>query len=460
MTSRGERWFVAVVFGVYAAATLIVALHHEPWRDEADPWLLIRDGGVSTVLARTGWVGMPALWYLAITPLVKLGLPYVSMTLLNLAFAWAAALLFLIAAPFPRVVRALFVCSFFMAYEYAVIARPYALGLLLLFAALMAWRRRATAPMAFAICVALLANTTPHMLLLAAVLGLIYVREHRAPLAIAVMLAGGLLSVAQLWVPADAPARHVVRFVAPGHAVGAFGDAFFPRMNVVYGPVLGAAIIAAVSLSIGRRFTPQLFLWCSLLGLSTIFVFIWMGGTRHSGLVLMSVIGALWLARDEGALRAEQEVMALLTVVLAIAVASGVWMAVQELRFPFSGSKEMAAYLRTAEIARRLPMAAHPPAMGEAVLPYLPGRSLYYAGTGREGTYMLWDALYSRAAELSTRLAAADARTHFGEQPFLLLVNRRLVDDRGYRLLHATERPFGYLDEQFFLYASEYTGAR
>jgi hypothetical protein len=87
MTSRGERWFVAVVFVLYAAATLAVALHHEPWRDEADPWLLIRDGRVSTMLARTGWAGMPALWYLALAPVVKLGLPYEAMTLLNLAFA-------------------------------------------------------------------------------------------------------------------------------------------------------------------------------------------------------------------------------------------------------------------------------------------------------------------------------------------------------------------------------------
>ncbi|MEA2464906.1 MAG: hypothetical protein QOJ98_2653, partial [Acidobacteriota bacterium] len=167
---RPERWFIAVVFGLYAAITLVVALHHEPWRDEADPWLLIRDGGVLTMLARTGYVGMPALWYLAVTPLVKLGLPYGSMTLLNLAFAWAAALLFLIAAPFPRYVRALFVFSYFAAYEYSVLARPYALAMLLLFCALAAWRNRAARPMPFAISVALLANATPHTLILGAML--------------------------------------------------------------------------------------------------------------------------------------------------------------------------------------------------------------------------------------------------------------------------------------------------
>lgn len=452
MTSRSERWFVAAVFGLYAAATLFVALHHEPWRDEADPWLLIRDGGVSTMLARTGFVGMPALWYLALAPLVKLELPYVSMTLLNLAFAWGAALLFLIAAPFPRLVRALFVFSYAIFFEYAVIARPYALAVLLFFGALAAWRRRETNPLPFAICVALLANTTPHMLFVAAVLGLMYVRRHRAPLAIAVMLLGGLLSVAQLWPPAGAPPRHIVRRVDPAAVRSAVGSAFFPRTQVRFGSVVGAGVIVAVALAIGKRTSAQLFLWGSLAALSFIYALVWMAGARHGALIFIAVFGALWLARDEGPLRAEPELMVLVNVVLAIQAASGLWIGWVEIRRPFSGSTEMAEYLRRPDVAR-YPIAAHPPAMGEAVLPYLPGKQLYYAGMERYGTYMLWDGRYSRAAEMSAGTAARMAREHFGERPYLLLLNRRLPDKRSYRLLHMTARPFAYADEQYFLYA-------
>ncbi|HEX8252429.1 MAG TPA: hypothetical protein VF846_04700 [Thermoanaerobaculia bacterium] len=444
-----ERRFAAIVFGVYAAITLAVALHHEPWRDEADPWLLVRDGGISTMLARTGYAGMPALWYLALAPLVKLGLPYVSMTLLNLAFAWAAALVFLVAAPFPRYVRALFVFSYFLSYEYAAIARPYALAVLLLFAALASWRW----PMRFALFVALLANTTPHMLLIAAILGALYLRERPRRAAIAIMLAGGLLSAVQLLPPRDAPQGHVLRGASLLPVQEAVATAFFPRTEMQGRSLFAAAIVAAVSLSIGARATPQIFLWASLAALSFIYAFIWMGGARHAGLLLIVVIATLWLAVLDGRLRAESELMALLAVPLAISclLMPRVWL--RELREPFSGAAEMASWLERNGHARAR-IAAHAPNRAQAVLPYL-DRTFFYPARGRDGSYMTWDAAHKRAQAMDDATAARIAREHLRGASFLLLLNAPLQNAHGFQLLHATARPFGHRDEQYFLYAAE-----
>ncbi|HYK03564.1 MAG TPA: hypothetical protein VE974_17540 [Thermoanaerobaculia bacterium] len=455
--SRQERWFVAVVFGLYAAITLAVALHHEPWRDEADPWLLIRDGGVLTMLSRTGYVGMPALWYLAIAPLVKLGLPYVSMTLLNLAFAWAAALLFLIAAPFPRPVRALFVFSYFMAYEYSVIARPYALAMLLLFCALATWRHRATRPMPFAFSVALLANATPHTLILGAMLGaaFLYDRGLKARAPLAVMLLGGMLSFVQLAPPADAPEGHVLRGASATRVASAVSSAFFPHLSVRGGWLLGALVIGGAALAIGNRAAPQIFLWGSLALLSVLYGLVWMGGVRHGGPVLLAVLGALWLAQLERPLRAEGEVIWLVAAVLALACVSSVRMWIDDVNQPFSGSKELAEHLKRTGLERQ-EIAAHRPPHGEAVLPYLlGGKKLYYAGMEQYGSYMLWNAQYNRAYGMYDHQAAELARRHFGERPFLFLVTRPLGRNvPGYRLLFTTALPFAHFDEQYFLYAS------
>jgi hypothetical protein len=456
MPPRSERWFIAIVFGLYAAITLVVALHHEPWRDEADPWLLIRDGGVATMLARTGYVGMPALWYLAITPLVKLGLPYVSMTLLNLAFAWAAALLFLIAAPFPRSVRALFVFSYFAAYEYSVLARPYALAMLLLFCALATWRNRATRPMPFAISVALLANATPHTLILGAMLGAAFLydqgRKARAPLA--VMLLGGMLSFVQLAPPADAPEGHVLRGASTQRVASAVSSAFFPHLYVSGGGLLSALLIGGAALAIGNHAAPQLFLWGSLTLLSVLYGLVWMGGVRHGGPILLAVLGALWLARVERPLRAEREVMLLVGVVLALACISSVRMWIDDIQQPFSGSRELAEHLKRTGLDRQ-EIAAHRPPHGEAVLPYLPGKKFFYAGMEQYGSYMLWNAQYNRAYGMYDHQAAELARRHFGERPFLLIVTRPLGRNvSGYRLLFTTALPFAHLDEQYFLYSS------
>lgn len=453
---RSERWFVAVVFGLYAAITLVVALHHEPWRDEADPWLLIRDGGVMTMLARTGYVGMPALWYLALAPVVKLGLPYVAMTLLNLAFAWAAALLFLVAAPFPRHVRALFVFSYFAAYEYAVIARPYALAMLLLFCALAAWRERASRPMRFALAVAFLANATPHTLILAAFLGTAYLYERRleARPALAVMLIGGMLSFVQVAPPADAPEGHVLRGASMARVTSAVASAFFPDAGVPAAALVAAMLIAIAALAIGKCVAAQLFLWGSLAFLSILYAFVWMGGVRHGGIVLLTVIGALWMARVDTPLNGDRAVMLLLSVALAVGCISSVRSWSDDVRYPYSGAKELADYLRRTGLAR-YEIAAHRPPHGEAVLPYLPRKKFYYAGMQQYGSYMLWNAGYNRAYGMYDHQAAELAREHFGDRPFLLLLTRPLGRKAdGYRLLYTTAVPFRQFDEQYFLYAS------
>jgi hypothetical protein len=456
MQQRAERWFVAAVFAVYAAATLFVALHHEPWRDEADPWLLIRDGGVMTMLARTGYVGMPALWYLALAPLVKLGLPYLAMTLLNLAFAWAAALLFLIAAPFPRVVRALFVFSYFAAYEYSVLARPYALAMLLLFCALATWRDRVARPMPFAVAVALLANATPHTLILGGMLGaaFLYDRGTQARAALAVMIIGGMLSFVQIAPPADAPEGHVLRGASAERVASAVSSAFFPHLHVRGGWAIGALLIAGAALAIGKRAAPQIFLWGSLALLSVLYGLVWMGGVRHGGPVLLAVIGALWLARLEAPLHAERAVLLVLAITLLLSCISSVRMWIDDVREPFSGSKEMAEYLKRTGLDRQ-EIAAHRPPHAEAVLPYLPGKQFYYAGMERYGSYMLWNAQYNRAYGMYDHQATELARRHFGARPFLLLLTQPLGRNAsGFRLLYTTELPFGHFDEQYFLYAS------
>jgi hypothetical protein len=454
MPARNERRFVTVVFCLHVALTSFVALHHERWRDEADPWLLLRDGGVATMLERTGYVGSPALWYLLQAPLVKLGLPYGSMTVLNVAIACAAVLLFLITAPFSRTLRALFALSFFPAYEYAVIARPYALLMLLLFAALAAWRSRTEHPLRFALCVALLANTTVHGLILAAILGGLYLKDRRfaSPGALVLMLTGGLLSFVQLLPPAGAPDGHVLRSFAPTNAAIALANAFFPRVPAAIGALGGAAILLCVAFAVARNRVPRLFLGGSVAALLCVYVFVWFGALRHSGLIMLCVIGALWLAAFEGPLPPRP--MFLLSAAFAVSTIATAATAVQEVREPFSAAAEMAAYLRTNGLAGRN-LAAHRAAPAAAVLAYLPPTRCYYAGMQREGSYMLWDAAQRRGARMSYETAALMTKAHFGARPHLLLLNDAMpnAERRGYRLLHATGTPFRIRDERYLLYA-------
>jgi len=206
--SRQRLSWVAVGLAAYVAIQVVLAWHHEPWRDEADTWLIARDADLRGLFRLTAYMGSPALWYVLVKGLVALGLPYFSQQLLNLAIATAAVGLFLVRAPFPPWLRLLFAFSFFPAYEYSVVTRSYATGMLLIFAAAALHARRRARAIPHALVVVALANVNVHGLVLASVIGALRLWEarralRRAAAPVGVMLAGGLAAVWQLWPPPD-----------------------------------------------------------------------------------------------------------------------------------------------------------------------------------------------------------------------------------------------------------------
>jgi hypothetical protein len=138
-------------------------------------------------------------------------------------------------------------------------------------------------------------------------------------------------------------------------------------------------------------------------------------------------------------------------------VGSAVYTAVNaslDIRYAFSGSREMAAFIdhRFDDTA----IAAHNMYTAEAILPYLGGRRFWYAGLGQYGTFMKWDRQQGVGVHMSYEVAAARARQHFAGQKWLLLVDHPMPDPErhGFRLVHATSVVvFRHLDERYWLYA-------
>ncbi|MFC1598363.1 hypothetical protein ACFL2M_02415, partial [Patescibacteria group bacterium] len=40
---RNEKWFLWGLLGVFVIFSIVLNLNHEPWRDEAQAWLIARD---------------------------------------------------------------------------------------------------------------------------------------------------------------------------------------------------------------------------------------------------------------------------------------------------------------------------------------------------------------------------------------------------------------------------------
>jgi hypothetical protein len=128
------RW---VLWCAAAAYTLLLAFsiaHHEPWVDEAQAWLLARDSNLLELWTKLlRYEGSPGLWHTLLYFCIRLGVPYAGINVISGLAGLAAVCILLWHAPFPLLIRVLLPFSFFLSYQYAVIARNYALVPVLLF---------------------------------------------------------------------------------------------------------------------------------------------------------------------------------------------------------------------------------------------------------------------------------------------------------------------------------------
>ena len=144
-----QRRFTAalpyILTAVFAGLVAAVTLHHEMWRDEMQAWLLARDSATPLqLLHNMRYEGHPCLWHLLLWPLSRLSPNPVSMQILHVTLASASALLVFRFSHFSWPAKILLVLGYFFAYEWAVIARNYAISVLLLFAVCALFERRWT----------------------------------------------------------------------------------------------------------------------------------------------------------------------------------------------------------------------------------------------------------------------------------------------------------------------------
>jgi len=177
-TAEIWRW---TVFAIYTALLTITAYFHESWFDEAQAWLMARDltpGHLWWNYLR--YEGTPGLWHTILLIPAKLGLPYGSLHVVACTAACAAVAVLLWLGPFPKAIAALLPFTYFVMYQYAVIARSYTLFPVLFFltAAILPQARRRT--YLFLLLLILMAGTAMHGVMAAAGIGAAYLLEFRS----------------------------------------------------------------------------------------------------------------------------------------------------------------------------------------------------------------------------------------------------------------------------------------
>ena len=358
---RRDALFTVALTGAFFLIALAGILRHEMWRDELQAWMLARDSAsVIELIRNLEFEGHPALWHLLLFALSRFSSDPQLMQVAHVVIATISVYLIARHSPFETWQKVLLAFGYFNVYEYAIISRGYALGVLLVFAfcALHA-RRHDTSPSAAPpsaptrellpfLMLAALANTSVYGLLVSAALSISLLwprararrerRWHR--IGIALLVAAWALCYLQV--------SRINRSSGGGrHLAGELSDPENPLVALVtrlsvslsyvwrgYVPVpalsseqpwnsnvllelhtgvtvagrdasealvvLGSLLLLALACRALASRPRWLTVYAVGTGLLLVFQFLFFGGSlRHHGHLFILLIACLWLARAE-----------------------------------------------------------------------------------------------------------------------------------------------------------------
>ena len=426
---------------------------HELWRDEA--WLWIVATGSPTLpdllhdLSRSG---QGYLFPLLCWGVARLSDAPQAMQLLNLAIVVVSAYVLARWAPLRRLECVLLVFGYYLAYEYAVLSRHYALGMLLVFVACAALRERRS-PVLFGLALGLLCQTTVYGFILALTLGfaaiVLHLRQRAVPplhwrqiaWAAALAVAGGIAGLIQLIPESGTPfavgwtfrwdaARAIETLHVPWRAIL---PVLQPQVQAWNSDILanhpawratgGVLALALVTLILWPRKVALLLFAVGAAGLLGFAYIKYVGTMRHHGHLWLLVPMALWLGgglADRATRRTWREWLFL--AVLAVHAAAMTFVSVMDLRHPFSNGERTAERIR-ARGFDTLPLLGYrePPAASVA----LPLRQPLYAPSRRiYATHTDWGPLQRDLTRQELRCAVRAFALQEGRDAILVMAQR------------------------------------
>lgn len=475
------RFVPHVALCAYLLLVLFGAYHHEPWRDEALVWNIAREDSIATIFDNVKHSGNAVLWFLTLVPFAKTGFPYITTGIVHAAIATTGVFLFLFYSKFSWVTKIFFIFSYYMAYEYAILARNYVVGIVLLFTIATMYPIRFRRAVPVAICIALLFHVNIYSwgpaigLLMLFVFELIYKRKLTVwnIVAIAIMIFGCLSFIALLlpksYAFPEVPLDHFMQIrltlrdtVIPFFEFNPLSPQASELLSTI--SILSMIIFLFAFVILNLRRLKILFLLVVMLGWHVYMnAFSHLGSLRHHGLLLVYII-FLWWIRGRSVEKQWEKIsngicVVILNMLLFVSIFFAAYMYHWDYTYPFSGTTDMSSYLKVNNITKH-PIVSYVAPQSEGIVAYLPSTYFWYPEYEKFGYFELSDYRY---VEISKDLLLIDvfARIykHFphNEQYYLLLsfpIPEFVQND--YTLVHTSQakRLWGS-GESFWLYKNK-----
>lgn len=474
-----EKLALWTAYGIYLLLLMLALVHHEPWGDEVHSWNIAKGSATYLdVIRNSRFEGHPPTWY-TVMWLVSTGThQFVYVQAIHAFIAATSVFLILFYSPLPFWSRLLVPFGYFFLFEYATLARNYAIGVLLACCICVVMHRQFKGK---AICyyalLVLLSNTHLLGLLLAGSIHVYYVLDRyakypgsarQAVSALAGLLcllpaayfitppAGSALDV-DFWLDRmffAADSNFMITVQSPLRSLlpvpAWWQDHWWNTQFLLewqgryrwlkYCTPLLALLIAGAMIYVLRRHRPSRWLFLTNLAITTFLsmTIFPIGCARYGGYIFISWLVAWWLCCYQAPPSPQQQRLAnglLMAQVLAALVAIGL-----DWSRPFSN------FNRVGELSQKVPA-------GEtlvcdywglnAVAAFL-DRPMYCMDLQQEATYLLWNERMAALMRSSYRYTTgAQVLNKQGIETFYLVSSNppatiRKMDDRFDQLYSVT----------------------
>ncbi len=494
--ATGRNFTICLVL-IFFLWELFIIINHVMWRDEWQAFLIARySSSVLDLFNNARLERHPALWVLCLYLLKHVSASPIMMKLFHLMLAAGAIYIFVKHAPFNNLQKALFVFGYFPFFEYSVISRNYAIGVLC----------------TFFLCSLIQPGLKRNYLLIAAVLfvltqssvyGLIIAigftatfcfefflyrdlrssfLERRLAISIGVTIfgLGVAISLFQMLPPADSSLT-VLGNIAVHHnkfddVLNTFWTSYvpIPKLHIHFWnssiitnkylqSVLVFALLCYCLILMFQKPVALFFYIITSIGVISFSYLIFLGLVRHSGHLFVILIAALWISScyperkigheyldsfSDYCLKAKNK---FLYTILIAHLAAGLFANATDLIYPFSGSKEAANFLEENYTLDETILIGDTDFAVSAVGGYL-NRRIFFPGCNRWGTFVVWDG--GRAEYVTDQYIVQKAKELVlqHEQDALLIMNHPLNSEiSSIPLVHKVDRSV-VEDEVYYIY--------
>jgi len=452
------RFALMVTSGFFVIALLGV-LSHEMWRDEHQAWLVARDANsLPQLLDNMNYEGNPALWHFFLYWITRVTHDPIYMQVFHLLVATSFIFIFNRYAPLSNLHKILFSFGYFPLYEYAVISRSYALGILLVFGVCALYKNRTTKYILIGVLLALLANVTIYAVVIACCIAGILVLDYflyqqkngkammQLVIGLVIFILGVAFSFYQIWPDKDNsfPAPYATSLFdlsrwgevssklfttylyIPQIEEHFWNTAIYFKDSLSGGWVLLSIIIFAAGILVFLRKPLILLLYLgTTIGLFSVFYYTALMHSRYCGYLLIALVVCYWLSEYYPEKKYYSSLASLgkristpfFTTILSFSVIGAIIAYTMEMQYKFSPSKEVANYVKENKLDS-LPVVGITDFTISPLATYL-DKKIFYPQMNDFGSFTIWSKRRKDQMNFQEAVASLGAFIDKGNQKVL-----------------------------------------